>query len=56
MFHKDEWTKVIVQVNNTPRIAYRNEHTGLMKLKETFTREQQKQLEPTTLSKYPKWC
>lgn len=46
MFNPQEWTKQLIQdVQGKTRIIYINEHTGLSKLRATFTQEQQKELE-----------
>jgi hypothetical protein len=45
MFNPVEWTKQQKSINGIVRIIYINEHTGLPKLRCTFTKEQQKALE-----------
>jgi hypothetical protein len=45
MFDPREWTKQLKSIHGIVRIIYVNEHTGLAKLRCTFTKEQQKALE-----------
>lgn len=45
MFDPKEWTKQLKSIDGIVRIIYVNEHTGLPKLRSTFTKEQQKALE-----------
>jgi hypothetical protein len=45
MFNPQEWTKQLKSIHGIIRIIYINEHTGLPKLRCTFTKEQQKALE-----------
>ncbi|MCA0757745.1 hypothetical protein KP806_22020 [Paenibacillus sp. N4] len=41
MFNPEEWTKLFTTIQGKSKIIYVNEHTGLSKLRATFTREQQ---------------
>jgi inorganic pyrophosphatase/exopolyphosphatase len=45
MFNPNEWTRKIQFILEAPQITYINNHTGLPKLKQTFTRDQQEALE-----------
>ncbi|MCA0757225.1 hypothetical protein KP806_19355 [Paenibacillus sp. N4] len=45
MFNPDEWTKRAMKIQGKSKIVYINEHTGLAKLRVTFTKEQQDALD-----------
>lgn len=45
MFNPEEWTKQAMKIQGKSRIVYINEHTGLSKLRVTFTKEQQDALD-----------
>jgi len=45
MFNPGDWKEKPILINQAYMIAYTNKHTGLDKLKVTFTREQQRMLE-----------
>lgn len=45
MFNPEEWTKLFMDIQGKARVIYINEHTGLSKLRVTFTKEQQKALD-----------
>ncbi|CAM4093745.1 hypothetical protein L1N85_10405 [Paenibacillus alkaliterrae] len=45
MFNPEEWTKLFMDIQGKSRAIYINEHTGLSKLRVTFTIEQQKALD-----------
>jgi hypothetical protein len=45
LFDPKEWTKQLKTFHGIVRIIYINKHTGLPKLRSTFTREQQEALE-----------
>ncbi|RCW41624.1 hypothetical protein DFP97_12260 [Paenibacillus prosopidis] len=45
MFNPQEWTKLLMTFQGKSKIVYINEHTGLCKLRATFTKEQQMALD-----------
>ncbi|MGM0881706.1 MAG: hypothetical protein ACQEXQ_11825 [Bacillota bacterium] len=45
MFNPEEWTKLFMDFQGKSRAIYINEHTGLSKLRVTFTKEQQMALD-----------
>jgi hypothetical protein len=45
MFNPSEWTRKIQFILEAPRVTYINNHTGLPKIKQTFSLEQQASLE-----------
>jgi hypothetical protein len=45
MFKPEQWRRTVQYILDKPRTVYINTHTGLPKLKQTFTREQQEALD-----------
>lgn len=45
MFNPEEWTKLFTTIQGKSKTIYINEHTGLAKLRVTFTKEQQMALD-----------
>jgi hypothetical protein len=45
MFNPEEWTKLFMTIQGKSKTIYINEHTGLSKLRVTFTKEQQMALD-----------
>jgi hypothetical protein len=45
MFNPQEWTKLFMTIQGKSKTIYINEHTGLSKLRTTFTKEQQMALD-----------
>jgi hypothetical protein len=45
MFNPEEWTKLFISIQGKSKAIYVNEHTGLSKLRVTFTQEQQMALD-----------
>jgi hypothetical protein len=45
MFNPQEWTKLFMTIQGKSKTIYINEHTGLSKLRVTFTKEQQMALD-----------
>ena len=49
MFHPNDWKACPIIIDKGYVLAYRNKTTGLLKLKATFTHEQQRALETYAL-------